>query len=189
MKATILLAVSLPPSYPDEAPTLDISAPPNFTKHPHFDISTDRSSLLSSLSPIIEENISSPMIFTLLSSLKESAELLILDRQQLIQKEKESKAREAEEEENKKFHGEAVTRESFLNWRDGFVREMEEIEEKRREEKEMEDRKRRGGKSEEEKLTGRMLWERGLVGVVEDDVGVDEDEVEGMGEGVESLKV
>ena len=60
------------------------------------------------------------MVFTLVSSVKESAELLIAERQQAVQTLKDVEAARAEEEENRKFHGTAVTRESFLAWRKRF---------------------------------------------------------------------
>lgn len=90
-----------------------------------------------------------------------------------------------EEEENKKFHGEAVTRESFLRWRKGFRNEVErEEEERRRVEEEGKSKKVR---AEEGKLSGRVLWERGLVGKVEEE-GEEEGEVDAL-RGVEGLRV
>ena len=81
---------------------------------------------------------------------------------------REVEAAKAEEDENRKFQGTAVTRESFLEWRAKFRKDMEEAEHKRQEEKEAEDKKKRAAK-EEKKLTGRELWERGLVGKVEEE--------------------
>ena len=48
--ATIILNVQYPPDYPDEAPRLDISTPPNAPKHEYLDIQEDKARLLSSLS-------------------------------------------------------------------------------------------------------------------------------------------
>ena len=107
------------------------------------------------------------MVFTLVSTLKESVELLISERQKAAQAVKDVEAARLEEEENRKFHGTSVTRESFLEWRGNFRKEMEELEEKKREEKEAEDKKKRV--KVEERLTGRQLWERGLVGKIEED--------------------
>ena len=72
------------------------------------------------------------MIFTLISALKESAEQLIGERLDQVQSEKDMEAAKVEEAENAKFHGEAVTRESFLAWRARFREEMEREEEERR---------------------------------------------------------
>ncbi|KAA6406543.1 MAG: RWD domain-containing [Lasallia pustulata] len=179
----LLLSVTYPPEYPDEAPILDLSAPPNSARYSHLDIQEDKARLLSALDPIIEENIGMAMVFTLVSTLKDGAELLISERQAAAQAIKDLAAAQAEEEENKKFHGTAVTRESFLEWRVRFRKEMEEEESKKREDKEAEDKKRKV--KAEERLTGKQLWEKGLVGKL------DEDEDEGPDglEAIERLKV
>lgn len=103
------------------------------------------------------------MVFTLVSTVKDGAELLISERQKAVQAQKEFEAAKAEEEENKKFHGTAVTRQSFLEWREKFRKELEEAEKRRQEEMLAEDKKKRAAK-EEVRLSGRQLWERGLVG-------------------------
>lgn len=113
------------------------------------------------------------MVFTLVTVLKDSAELLITERQNAKQALADIEAAKAEEEENKKFQGEAVTRESFLAWRERFRKEMAEEAKRREEEREAEDKKKRITK-EEKKLTGKELWERGLVGKVDED-GDDEE--------------
>lgn len=113
------------------------------------------------------------MVFTLVSTLKDSAELLISERQKAVQALKEVEAAKAEEEENAKFHGSAVTRDSFLAWRDKFKQETEEAEKKRQEEMLADDRKKRAMK-EEVRLTGKQLWERGLAGKVEEEEDGDE---------------
>lgn len=113
------------------------------------------------------------MVFTLVSTLKDGAELLISERQKAVQAQKEFEAAKAEEEENKKFHGTAVTRQSFLEWRDKFRKEMEEAEKRRQEEMLAEDKKRRAAK-EEVRLSGRQLWERGLAGKGEEEDDGDE---------------
>src|SRR5262245_30648531 len=116
--ATIILNVRFPPNYPDEAPDLDITQPPNSAKHPYLDIQEDKAILLSSLQETITDNLGMQMIFTLVTALKDIAELQISERQQAKQALKEIEAQKAEEEENRKFQGEAVTRESFLAWRE-----------------------------------------------------------------------
>ncbi|KAL9591771.1 MAG: hypothetical protein Q9179_007389 [Wetmoreana sp. 5 TL-2023] len=119
------------------------------------------------------------MIFTLVTTLTENIESLIAERIAFVQKAKDREAEEAEARENAKFHGEKVTRESFMRWREGFRREIEARNEERvRREAEM---KGKGGGKREEKMTGKELWERGMVGK--------EVEEEGLEEGVEALKV
>jgi RWD domain len=182
---TILLNISYPDTYPDVAPNLDLSNPPNAPKHPLFDVSEDKFQLLQSLGSTIEENLGMAMIFTLVSTLKESAEQLIVERQGALQAQKDQKAAEADEEENRKFHGTVVTRERFVEWREKFREEMAERERKDKEEREVEDKKKRAGKVEEKKMSGRQLWEKGLVGKVDEEEEGGEEAVEGM----ERLKV
>jgi hypothetical protein len=123
------------------------------------------------------------MIFTLVTVLKDSAELLITERQNAKQALADIEAARLEEEENKKFQGEAVTRESFIAWRARFMKEQEDDEKRAIEEKELEDKKARI-KKEEKKMTGRELWEKGLVGKVDEDDDEDEDAVD-----IEKLKI
>lgn len=108
------------------------------------------------------------MIFTLVSALKESIEQLILERQDAVQAVKEQEAWKAEEVENAKFHGEAVTRESFLKWREKFRAEMEDTRVVEEREREVELGKKRAVK-DEKRLTGKELWERGMVGKIEEE--------------------
>lgn len=110
--------------------------------------------------------------------MQENIETLIHERIAVVQKAKDKETEEAEAKENAKFHGEKVTRESFLRWREKFREEMDmrEEEERLRREAEM---KGKGGKKEE-KLTGRELWERGMVGKVEEEDAELEDAVEGL---------
>jgi hypothetical protein len=118
------------------------------------------------------------MIFTLVTVLKDSAELLITERQNAKQALADMEAAKAEEEENRKFQGEAVTRDSFVAWREQFRKEMADEAQRRVEEKEAEDKKKRVAK-EEKKLTGKELWQQGLAGK-----GDEEDE----GEDLDALK-
>lgn len=121
------------------------------------------------------------MIFTLISTLRENTEQLILERQQAAQAVKDEEAHRQEEAENAKFHGEAVTRESFLAWRENYRAEMEENQMKEDAEKEADLGKRKI--KMEEKLTGRQLWEQGMVGKI------DEDEDDGEVDAMERLKL
>ena len=185
-QAPIFMTVTYPEDYPDVAPSLDLQAPPNAPKYKYLDIQDDRTRLLSTLEPIIEENLGMAMVFALVSTLKESAELLVSERQAAVQAMKDVEAAKVEEEENRKFHGSAVTRESFLEWRERFRKEMEDEKERRREEKELEDKKKKI--KVEEKLTGRQLWERGLVGKVDEDE-VDDDGDQEVSSKLAELKV
>ena len=181
---TILLQVQYPEAYPDEAPRLDIQNPPNAPKHAHLDVQTDKARLLDSLKETIDESLGMAMIFTLVTTLKDSAELLISERQRAVEAQVEMEKAKAEEEENRKFEGTKVTRETFLQWSAGFKKEME-AEARRREQEREEEMKKKRTPKEEVKLTGKQLWERGIAGRPEEE----EDEgVDGL-EGMQSLKV
>lgn len=181
----IILTVRYPDAYPDEAPGLDITSPPNAPKYAHLDVQEDKARLLEALQPTIEESMGMAMVFTLVSTLKDSAELLVSERQQAIQALLDIESAKAEEEENRKFEGEKVTRKSFLAWRDNFKQEMAEEAERKQAELEAEEKKRRG-KTEEKKLTGKQLWERGLAGKIMDE---EEDEGDDALEGMEKMRV
>lgn len=180
--ATLILTVAYPSSYPDIAPNLDITFPQNAPRISQLSLPEDKPHLLSSIDETITESMGQAMIFTLISALKESAEQLIGERLDEVQAEKDKEAAKIEEAENAKFHGEAVTRESFLAWRAKFRDEMDREEEERR--RVEEEGKTKKARAEEGKMSGRELWERGLVGKVEEEDG-EEDALKG----VEGLKV
>ncbi|KAI1845311.1 hypothetical protein JX266_008621 [Neoarthrinium moseri] len=182
---TLILHVRYPDEYPDEAPHLDLSPPQNAAVHPHFSVAADREVLLAGLDETVQENLGMAMIFTVVTTLKENAEQLIIDRRAVAERQREEVLLAAEREENKKFHGTPVTPETFVQWRDGFVKEMEE-ESAKLEEERLADLKKARVK-EEKRLTGRQLWESGMVGKV--DEGDEEDGAGGLADGVEALKV
>ncbi|KAF4990744.1 hypothetical protein FDECE_14256 [Fusarium decemcellulare] len=178
---TMLLQVRYPDEYPEKPPHLDILAPPNANPHEHFNVADDRDQLLSSLDETIQENLGMAMVFTIVSMLKENAEQLVQDRKDAVAKAHEEALLAAEAEENKKFHGTVVTPETFLKWREGFLKEMEE--QRQREEEERLAELKKAKVKEPTRLTGKQLWERGLAGKgdeEDDDVPV---------EAVEKLKV
>jgi hypothetical protein len=182
----ILLHVKYPDEYPDEAPILDLSAPHNAPSHPYFNISEDKDQLLEGTKEVIEENMGMAMIFTIVSTIQEAALQLVTDRQEAERNVHEQKLLAAEREENKKFHGTPVTPETFVKWREDFIKEMEEERIKEEEAEEAAEKKKNRGKESVEKLTGKQLWERGLVGKVdEEDDGEDGIPVGG----IENLKV
>jgi len=187
--ATLLLTVTYPPEYPDEAPTLALEQHSDSPDHPLLDLSSsseDSSELLSSLNATIEESMGTTMIYTLVMTLKESAENLITQRIKGEQTQRAAVAAKAEEEENRKFVGTPVNPETFLAWRDEFFKELHEAEDRKKAEAEL-DKKKRVVTKEEPKLTGKQLWERGLVGKLVDEDEDGEDGLEGVN--IERLKV
>ena len=177
------MTISYPEAYPDVGPNLDLSHPPDGYRHPHLDVAEDKAQLLAGLQPAIEDNIGMQMIFTLVETLKEVAGQLIIEREGEVQAARDAEAAKREEEENRKFHGTAVTRETFLQWRQKFRDEMADNERQEKEVVEAEEKKKSRGRVEEKKLTGKQLWERGLAGKADDDADAEE-----TIEGVEGLK-
>jgi hypothetical protein len=184
---TILLQVKYPEAYPEEPPVLDLLGPPNAPAHPFFSINPDKQKLLDGLSETIEENMGMAMIFTLVSTLKDNAEQLIAERQAEARRKHEEKVEAAEREENKKFHGTPVTPETFMRWREGFRKEMEEMKIMEEEAEEAAEKKKNRGKDTVTQLTGKQLWERGLAGKIGEDEEDDDDLL--PVEGVEKLTV
>ena len=178
MVPIIILIVRYPEAYPDVSPNLDITQPPNAAKYPHLDIQEDKSRLFDALQPTIDENMGMAMVFSLVSTLKDAAELLISERQQAVQAQIDFAAQQAEEEENRKFEGEQVTRDSFLAWREKFRQEVAEEKARKTAELEAEEKKKRGGKLEEKKLSGKQLWVQGLAGKIVDEDEEGEDAIE-----------
>lgn len=156
----IALTVRYPEDYPDKAPYLDLSADDGENKHPFFNIAEAKDELLKSLEPVIEENIGMAMVFTLVTTLKEEAEQVAIRAREAEAKVHEEAAQEAERKENEKFQGAAVTRESFLKWREGFLKEMEEQRQKEEDDRLAEMKKARI--KEPTRMSGRQLWESGL---------------------------
>lgn len=163
----ILLTVRYPEDYPDKAPFLDLSSPQNATPHQFLNISEDKDRLLKGLEETVEENLGMAMVFTLVSALKEAAEQLVVERREAADKAHEEAILAAEREENKKFHGTPVTRETFLKWRESFLKEMEEARIREEEEKAAELKKVKV--KELPRLTGKQLWERGLAAADQDE--------------------
>lgn len=182
---TIILQVKYADEYPEEAPLLDLIPPQNAPLHPFFSVASDKQKLLDGLSETIEENLGMAMVFTLVSTLKDNAEQLIAERQAGARHEHEQRLLAAEVEENKKFHGTPVTPETFKSWREGFRREMDELRKQGDEAEEAAEKKKNRGKDMVVQLTGKQLWERGLVGKIEEE----EDDDLALVEGLDSLKV
>ncbi|KAB5580788.1 ubiquitin-conjugating enzyme/RWD-like protein [Coniochaeta sp. 2T2.1] len=193
----IILSVRYPEDYPDKPPVLELQPTPNAPPHRFFSVAADKDAILAALEATVDENLGMAMVFALVSTVKECAEQLIIERREAVAKEREEAKLAAEREENKKFHGTPVTRETFIKWREGFLREMEEEKRQKEEEERLEALKKTRGAKEPVKLTGKQLWQRGMVGkVVEDDEEGDdedgtgeEDGVEGVRAGVEGVKV
>ncbi|KAF8474752.1 RWD domain-containing protein [Kalaharituber pfeilii] len=183
-KPTLLLTVRYPPDYPNVSPELSLAIDPSGPRI--FDFPADRDAILSSLESTISENLGMAMIFTLVTSIKESAEQLIQERHKAVEEAREEEARLEEEKEMAKFRGTPVTRETFMAWRAKFKEEMEVLKKQREKEKEEEEKSKRGSaataaiaaaEAAKKRMTGKQLYLTGTVGK-DDDVEVDGDEMD-----------
>jgi hypothetical protein len=102
--------VKYPAEYPEVAPDLAILAIEDEEEHPWFDAKEDASYLLNSLTQTIEDNIGIAMVYSIILALQDSVMLLMNQRAQVKRNEFEAIRNKAEEEENRKFAGSAVTR-------------------------------------------------------------------------------
>lgn len=141
--------------------------------------------MIDALNDSIEENMGMAMIFTLVSTVKDAAEQIIQERQEVLKQEHVKRVMAIEAEENKKFHGTPVNIETFAKWRDAFRKEMDDIEQAEREVEEAAEKKRNRGKETEVKLTGRQLWESGVAGKADEDEDLEDAAVAA----VEKIKV
>uniref|UniRef100_A0A1I8NTN3 RWD domain-containing protein n=1 Tax=Stomoxys calcitrans TaxID=35570 RepID=A0A1I8NTN3_STOCA len=101
------------PTYPDEAPNVEIDEPVNFEDG-------YEKRLLEHLQTSIEENMGMEMIFTLVSTAQEWLNERWDDFKQAKEDERERKLQEAEEAERKRFEGTRVTVETFMKWKTEF---------------------------------------------------------------------
>lgn len=136
------LHFNLTKNYPDEAPIIEI-VEDNFDED---ESKTVKSKINEEIQRIVEENLGTEMVFTLVAGIQEFMNNLFdgikIAREELKIKQKE----EQEELERKKFEGTRVTVETFMKWKTEFENDMG-IAEKRLKESE-------GNR----KLTGRELF-------------------------------
>jgi hypothetical protein len=121
---------------------------------------SDIQEFIQKLNGEAEEQIGMPSVFALCSSLKDMAEQRFEDKCETMQKKHDEELLVKEREEQKKFYGTKVTKESYEEWRLNFRKEMG-IDER------IELRKKQYHKG---KLTGKEIFEKGLAG--------DEDELD-----------
>lgn len=104
------LVFTFTPTYPDEAPEVEIEDQINFEDN-------HEKMLLEHLHKTIEENIGMEMIFSLVSSAQEFLNERWDDHKRDLEEAKAQKLREQEEAERKKFEGTRVTVETFMKWK------------------------------------------------------------------------
>ncbi|CAI4056828.1 hypothetical protein SUVZ_02G2770 [Saccharomyces uvarum] len=98
------------------------------------------------------------MCFALISSIKENCEQWYSEELCKLEKQHDWETQEREKKEQAKFHGTKVTRETYLEWRSTFRKELK-LDER--------DQVRRI-KAHHGKLTGKQMFEQGVVGTGDD---------------------
>lgn len=179
-KHTLLLDVRFPETYPETVPRLGIEyVEEEEEEEEYLDDSDDDgdekfvslaetmeferedyAALLARLDEEAELNVGMPSIFAIAALFKDEAEQLFQAKVDAAQKKYDDELIAKEKEEQKKFHGTKVTKESFGNWRKNFREEMK-IDDQIRE---------RFEKMHNGKMTGREIFEKGLAGDVDDEL-------------------
>lgn len=186
-----VLDVKYTPTYPEEVPKLEVKVESEELPVPSDDEDDDedKSKLVhlseqielgkldaASLTKRVEEeaemNVGMPSVFALAALLKDEAEALFQAKLDAAQKKYEDELLAKEAEEQKKFFGTPVNKESYSEWRNKFRAEMQ-IEQKDRQ---------RFEKMHNGKMTGREIFEKGLA-------GNEEDEIEDVVESVQKVAV
>lgn len=116
------------------------------------------------------------MCFALLATIKEDSENWFLEQLKELDKQHTLEIERREEQEQKKFNGTPVTKESYLEWRSKFRTEMglDERDKLRRLE------------AHNGKLTGKQMFEQGVAGTTDD---ADDDAVESMTKEMDNVEI
>jgi hypothetical protein len=179
-KHRLLLDVRYPAEYPEVVPELDIIIPEEEEEEISDDESDDENENETKLmlnlsetiefesqdinqlvSKLIEEadlQVGMPSVFALATQLKDEAEFLFQNKLEQTQKKYDADSLAKEMEEQKKFHGTKVTKDSWNEWRTKFREEMKVAE------KDLEN----FNKMHNGKLSGKEIFEKGLAGDDED---------------------
>lgn len=114
---SVELRFDLPEKYPDEKPSIQIIDSQNLDQD-------DLSLLMDDLNQKSEESLGTVMVFMLVSDVVEWLITKTEENAIEIEQEKESKLKEIEAEEQKRFEGTPVTESTFLAWKAKFDAEM-----------------------------------------------------------------
>lgn len=175
-KHRLLLDVKYPAEYPEVVPELDIIIPEeeeeeisdqesddenenetrlmlNLSETIEFE-SKDIKQLVSKLVEEADLQVGIPSVFALATQLKDEAELLFQNKLEQTQKKYDEVSLAKEMEEQKKFHGTKVTKDSWNEWRTKFREEMKVAE------RDLEN----FNKMHNGKLSGKEIFEKGLAG-------------------------
>lgn len=179
-KHRLLLDVKYPADYPEVVPELDIIIPEDEEEEISGDESDDETEnetklmlnlsetiefetedikqLVSKLAEEADLQVGMPSVFALATQLKDEAEQLFQNKLEQSQKKYDEDSLAKEMEEQKKFHGTKVTKDSWNEWRTKFREEMKIAE------RDLES----FNKMHNGKLSGKEIFEKGLAGDDED---------------------
>lgn len=143
------LRIKYTPTYPEEIPEMSLEILEGSLENNEHD------KFCNDLMNMAQDSIGMAMVFTLLSSLKDSLTTFVIERQEQRRQAEEDRIRKEIEAENAKFQGTKVTIASFLEWKENFERE---ISEKEKATKSLAVLKKEEMKKH--KLTGRQLFEQ-----------------------------
>lgn len=129
---------------------------------------------IDELMTLIHEQIESDMLlgmqmcFAIVATIKENAENWFIEQLNELDKQHQLEIEKREAEEQKKFNGTKVTKESYLEWRTNFRKGMH-----------LDERdKLRRLKAHDGKLTGKQMFEQGVAGTTDDADEVIIDEID-----------
>ncbi|KAJ3307791.1 RWD domain-containing protein 1 [Blyttiomyces sp. JEL0837] len=126
----LYLEITYTPTYPDELPQINLTKSPNNNDSNPVTTLTeaDITNLTAKVLESANESMGMAMVFALHSVAKESLENLLREKRQSWEKAEDERREREEEAERNRFAGTKVTKESFLAWREGFMKEMAELE-------------------------------------------------------------
>lgn len=127
----VVVEVEFPDAYPEAAVPLVRVSPDDSDptakkgdKYSYKLTAQDCTTLAGQAAEVAEENLGLPSVFTIVSAIKENAELLYESAVKQMELERLRLLELEEEKEQQKFRGTPVTKESFAAWRQRFRAEM-----------------------------------------------------------------
>ncbi|KAI9354604.1 RWD domain-containing protein [Zopfochytrium polystomum] len=113
------LHVSFTPTYPETAPVFQV-----VSASPHL-LAEDRAALLEAADALASEQLGMAMVFGVHAGIREKLEEIVKARIERRETEREKRRVEEEERERMRHAGTKVTKESFLEWRERFLKDMD----------------------------------------------------------------
>ncbi|KAI8326117.1 RWD-domain-containing protein [Martensiomyces pterosporus] len=154
------LTVEYTATYPDELPNFEISAEESENEVSISD--GDVEEFTAKTREIGEESLGMAMVFNMAMNLKELAVQRLSEKVEAVKKREEERIQKEIEADQKKFIGTRVTRASFLEWKEGFDKDMNvHMTKLAAEANDERSASKRGADSKKgDRLTGRQLFEQ-----------------------------